>query len=209
MMKLTKYGHACFTVTKDDATLVVDPGNWSTDTPDLSNVVAVVITHEHADHFDHEQLQKIATHCPDATVFAHESITNAISELPTHSVAVGDTVTVGPFTLSFYGGTHATIYADYPQTANLGVMVNDTLYYPGDSFAVPDKPVQVLALPASAPWMRISESMDFCKAVDASVLVFPTHDAILSDVGKSLADKLLGGISSHYKRLVEPVEIDG
>lgn len=207
-MRIQKYEHACFSVTKDDKTLVVDPGNWSLDFTPPVNIVAVVITHEHADHFNHNQLSKIAEQNPEAILVAHESITGQVTELPTQSVSVGDTVSIGPFALSFFGGDHATIYADYPHVANLGVLVNHTLYYPGDSFATPNQPVDTLALPASAPWMKISEAMDFCKTVNAR-LTFPTHDAILSDAGKSLADKLLSSVSNNYLRLSEPLEIDG
>ena len=52
-MKLTKYEHACFSVEHDGMTLVVDPGNFTTDFIAPEGVIAVVITHEHSDHFDH------------------------------------------------------------------------------------------------------------------------------------------------------------
>ena len=207
-MKLTKFEHACFTITKDDQTVVVDPGSWSADFVPTTDIVAVVITHEHADHFFEAQLEKIAEKNPAAVVVAHESITANVTVLPTKSAEVGETVTVGPFSLTFYGGGHAAIYDGYPQIANLGVLINDAVYYPGDSFALPEKQVDVLALPVSAPWMKLSESMDFCKEVNAR-LVFPTHDAILSDAGKLVVDKLLGGVASQYQRLAEPIEVDG
>lgn len=201
MMNLQKFRHACFAVTKDDATLIVDPGNWSTDIGDLTNVIAIVITHEHADHFDHTQLQKLSSTFPQATVYAHHDITSQITELPTHAVTAGDTRQVGPFTLSFYGGTHAVIHSSLPVVANLGVLINHSLYYPGDSLTIPHVPVTTLALPAAAPWMKISETIDFCTAINASVLVFPTHDAILSDDGKALIDKMISTVSPVYQRI--------
>lgn len=207
-MIIQKYAHACFSVTKDDKTLVVDPGNWSPDFVTPTNIVAVVITHEHADHFDHDKLRAIAEQNPEAILIAHESITSQVTELATQSVTANDTISVGPFTLSFLGGDHATVYEGFPHVTNLGVMINHMLYYPGDSFAIPDQPVDTLALPASAPWMKISEAMDFCKTINAR-FVFPTHDAILSEAGKSLADKLLGSVANSYLRLSGPLEIDG
>lgn len=207
-MKIQKYGHACFTVTKDNQTVVIDPGNWSEDFTPSANIVAVIITHEHPDHLDQKLLAAITEQNPGATLIAHESITKGITNLLTQSVSTGDTTYVGPFTLRFFGGEHATIYTGFPRVANLGVLINQTLYYPGDSFVAPGVPVDTLALPASAPWMKISEAMDFCKTVNARV-VFPTHDAILSEAGKSLADRLLGGVSNDYRRLTEPLEIDG
>lgn len=208
-MKLTKFTHACFSVTKDDATVIVDPGNWSTDIAGLTNVIAVVVTHEHADHCDLQQIEAIIHEFPNATIYAHIGITESFSQLPTQAVTAGDTVQAGPFSLAFYGGNHAIIHPSFAPVTNLGVMINNALYYPGDSFALPQVPVQVLALPASAPWMKISEAMDFCSAINASSLVFPTHDALLSDAGKALADKLLSGVSPVYRRISEPVTIEG
>ena len=40
------------------------------------------------------------------------------------------------------------------------------------------KPVEVLAYPAVAPWMKISESLEYLKAVKPAV-AFPVHDAFL------------------------------
>jgi len=208
-MRLTKYEHACFTVEKDGKLLVVDPGGWTTDLGSPENVVAIVVTHEHPDHFDVSALGALIAHNPDAVIYAHENITRQFGDtLPHQAVAAGDAVTAGPFGLRFFGGEHAVIHPDMPIVANLGVMVNDSLYYPGDSFALPDRPVQTLALPAAAPWMKISEAMDFCKQIDAD-FVFPTHDAILSDIGKSLSDRLLDGVANKYQRLKTPLEIDG
>ena len=51
-MKLTKYEHACFTLEKDGKMLVVDPGTFTTKLDPPENVVGIVITHEHSDHFD-------------------------------------------------------------------------------------------------------------------------------------------------------------
>lgn len=88
-------------------------------------------------------------------------------------------------------------------------MINKHLYYPGDSFAIPEQQqIDTLALPVSAPWMKMSEAMDFCKTINAK-LVFPTHDAILSDAGKSLVDRLVSGVSNQYHRISDPIEVDG
>ena len=49
VMLLTKLGHACVRLEKDDVRLVIDPGVWAG--PDvLAGASAVLITHEHVDH---------------------------------------------------------------------------------------------------------------------------------------------------------------
>lgn len=210
-MRVTKYGHACFTLEKDGKLLVVDPGAYTQDLAAPENVVGIVITHEHPDHFDVTAIGALVAHNPDAVVIAHESITRQLGDaIPHQSVDVGSTITVGPFELSFHGGTHATISESMAPLANLGVMIAKRLYYPGDSFATPGSAVEILALPVSAPWCKISEVMQFLDTVKPR-LAFPTHDAILSDIGKQQVDRLLTNTSQQigttYQRLVEPVEI--
>lgn len=201
-MELMKYEHACFTLEKDSQLLVVDPGNFTTDFISPSNVVAIVITHEHGDHFDHEQIAAIAAENPNVVIVGHPSITDKIEVFQTISVLPGDELTTGPFSLRFFGGEHAVIHPDIPTIANLGILVNDLLYYPGDSFVRPDVPVDTLALPVGAPWLKLSEAVDFVRDIKPQ-FVFPTHDAVLSDIGKGLADRLVPQLvpSIEYKRL--------
>lgn len=209
-MQLTKYEHACFTVEKDDKLLVVDPGEWSSDFIAPAGVVAIVVTHNHGDHFDHEQLEAIINENPNAVIIGPETVTSEIEVFNTKTVDTGDTLDVGPFHLEFFGGKHAVIHPSLPVTANIGVMINDLLYYPGDSLTLPGRAVDTLALPVSAPWLKISETIDFLSQIRPR-LTFPTHDAILSDIGKELVDGRLGDTAEKqgttYQRPTETITI--
>lgn len=196
-MKLTKYEHACFTVEKDGQLIVVDPGNFTTDFIAPEHVVAVVITHEHADHFDHEQLEAIIDKNPNAVIIAHPDITSKIEVFNTKAVTAGGVHSVGAFDLQFFGGQHASIHDSLASIPNLGVLINDLLYYPGDSFFIPDASVDTLALPVTAPWLKIGEAMDFLVAIRPRA-AFPTHDAIASDIGKQLVDRLIGATATAH-----------
>ncbi|HEY5695786.1 MAG TPA: MBL fold metallo-hydrolase [Candidatus Saccharimonadales bacterium] len=209
-MKLTKYQHACFTVEKDDQMLVVDPGEFSSDFLPANNIVAIVLTHEHADHYDPEQLAAIMDKNPEAVIVGHPDVISKIEVFKTQSVNAGDKLTVGLFSLEFFGSTHALIHRSKPPVANLGVLVNELLYYPGDSFTLPGRTVDTLALPAGGPWMKVGEAMDFLEVVKPR-LAFPTHDAVLSDIGKNMVDAWFAGFSktlgTDYERLDGPIEI--
>lgn len=204
-MRLTKYEHACFTLEEAGQVLVVDPGGFTTDFIAPQGVVAVVITHEHGDHFDHDQLAAIIDKNPEAVIVGHASITVQIEAFATRAVSAGDTVTIGEFRLEFFGGEHAVIAPNFPPLANLSVLINDLVYYPGDSFAVPGKPVDTLALPVGAPWLKISETIEFALAVQPR-LAFPTHDAVLSSIGKSLPDRMLLGVLERAGVLYERID---
>jgi L-ascorbate metabolism protein UlaG (beta-lactamase superfamily) len=204
-MNITKYMHACLVIEKDNQRIVVDPGVWSTDFVIPENVTAVIITHEHPDHFDPEKLAAIFDKNPASVLIAHETITQKLPDHNSQAVIAGETIDIGGFTLRFTGGEHAIIHTSYPTAVNLGVMIDETLYYPGDSFAPAGAAVHTLALPVSAPWMRFSDAMDFM-VTTAPQRVFPTHDAILSETGKALADRMFSQVAEQnnlrYERLI-------
>lgn len=209
-MKLTKYQHACFTVEDDEQLIVVDPGGFSTDFIAPEHVVAIVVTHIHGDHFDSEQLAAIIDKNPEAVIVGHQEVLAQIETFTKKVVGSGEVFEVGPFKLQFFGGEHAIIHPSFKTFANLGVLVNDLLYYPGDSFTVPNASVDTLALPVAGPWLKIGEVIDFYAEVGPR-LAFPTHDAVLSEVGQESVDQWIGGVAqtigSEYRRLSEPVEI--
>lgn len=195
-MKLTKYQHACFVIEKDGSAIVVDPGDFSHDFIVPNHVEAIVVTHEHPDHHDPKHIQAILEANPKATVIAHESIAGRYTNYANIGAKIGEVYTVGPFSLRFFGGTHATISDAMAPLPNLGVLIDDRLYYPGDSFVIPEGvQVKELALPAAAPWMKISEAMNFLAQIKPE-FTFPTHDEILSSDGKMLFDSMLGAVAS-------------
>jgi L-ascorbate metabolism protein UlaG (beta-lactamase superfamily) len=210
-MKLTKYEHACFTVEAEGSIVVVDPGSFTTNLGTLQNVIAVIITHEHPDHFDIDTLVEISRNNPSVSIFGPSSIIRLSGDLLSiKPVTHGQIIDLGPFHFEFFAGSHAVIHTDIPVIDNIGVLINDTLYYPGDSFILPGKPVDVLALPISAPWLKLSEAIDFARSINPRI-IFPTHDAPLSDIGNDLVDRIVPAMmhqaTSTYQRLTNPIEI--
>jgi len=119
----------------------------------------------------------------------------------------------GPFALAFSGSHHATIHRSIPIVDNVGVFVNETLYYPGDSFTVPSGDVPVLAVPASAPWLKIGEVMDYLDTVKPRH-AFPTHECVNSDAGNAMANaRITSVVEAHGGRVTvlqpgEELELD-
>ncbi|WP_248149024.1 MBL fold metallo-hydrolase [Microbacterium aoyamense] len=185
-MRVTKFEHAALRVDLEGRTLIIDPGSFTLPLDDLSHVVAVVLTHEHPDHWTNEHLDRIREAVPNVPVYGPQGVANAAGGYDIIVVNPGDTVTVEPFTLRFFGGRHAVIHESIPVIDNVGVLVNDSLYYPGDSYAVPKGvAVDLLAAPIGAPWLKIGEAMDFVLAV-APRRAFGTHDMTLSVIGHTM-----------------------
>ncbi|MEV1130156.1 MBL fold metallo-hydrolase [Agromyces sp. NPDC049794] len=191
-MRLTKLEHAALVIDDSGNKLFIDPGKFTTPITESAGAVAIVITHQHDDHWTPDQLGRIVEANRDVRIFGPAGVVEAASGFPVETVAAGDEVTVGPFRLRFFGGRHAQIHSSIPIIDNVGVLVNDRLYYAGDSFAVPEGvAVEVLAAPAGAPWMKIAESMDYVMAV-APRRAFPTHEMVLSQAGKAMSNARLG-----------------
>ena len=189
-MKVTKYEHACLVIEKSGDTLVVDPGSFTVPLHGVGGVVAIVITHEHADHWTPEHLDRILDMAPDARIFGPAGVALAASGYDITTVADGDVHEVGTFTLAFYGARHAEIHSSIPIIDNVGVLVNDALWYAGDAYTVPPVPVETAAVPSGAPWLKIGEAIDYVIAL-APKRAFPTHDMTLSVAGKQLANARL------------------
>ncbi len=185
-MRVTKFEHACLRIDETDETLVIDPGSFTSPLDDLGDLVAIVITHEHPDHWTPEHLDRLLRARPGTPIYAPAGVARAAEGHDITVVAPGDTVEAGDFTLRFLGGVHAVIHSSIPVIENVGVLVNEELYYPGDSYAVPEGvEVRTLAAPLGAPWLKIGEAMDYVLAVNPR-RAFGTHDMTLSVIGKGM-----------------------
>jgi len=184
-MQITKRGHACLEVELAGKRLVIDPGNYTESLAGLADVAAVVVTHQHDDHCSIEQLEALQGANPSLKIFGTEEVALKLAGLPVQAVHHGDRFEVEGFVLEFFGDLHQEIHRSIPLIQNTAVLVNSKLYYPGDSYTVCDYPFEVLACPASAPWLKIADVIDFLDA-QRPAKCFSTHNALLSELGHQL-----------------------
>lgn len=196
-MRITKLGHACVLFAEGDDCLVVDPGSLSADLGTPAGVRAVVATHAHGDHVTSAQVEALVAANPELTVFGPDEVAGAAGCTTFQSVAGGEVVVIGAFSLRFFGSRHAPVRHGQPDVANVGVLVNETVFCPGDSFAVPDFDIPVLALPTSGPWLKTAEAADFLEAVRPRAW-FATHDAFLSETGRYGTNRFLSETAAPY-----------
>lgn len=185
-MKLTKYEHSCLVIEEQGAKLVIDPGVYSKSFNDFANISVLIITHTHLDHKSPENIQKIVATNPAIRIFTVPEVASEINDNAHVTAAkAGDVQKVEPFKIEIFGGQHAIIHPSVPVAQNIGVLINNEFYYPGDSIIEPKKPVKILALPVSAPWLKTAEVMDFLTALKPE-RAFATHDALFSDIGHEI-----------------------
>lgn len=212
-MRLTKLGHSCVRIEYDDTTLVLDPGAF-TEQGAAEGADAVLITHEHPDHFDPAQLRQ--TDAPIYTILAVAAqIREQAPDLAERVVVVrpGERFTAGPVPVTAVGELHAVIHDELPRFDNSGYLFElgeTTVFHPGDALTGPDRPVDVLLAPVCAPWMKISEGIDFARLVGAPRNV-AIHDRVYSEAGLGIADghfqRFLGAAGQEYVRLAEGTDL--
>jgi L-ascorbate metabolism protein UlaG (beta-lactamase superfamily) len=200
-MQLTHFGHSCLLAQFGGTSLLFDPGNFSHGFEGITGLSAIVITHQHPDHVDVARLPALLAGNPQATLYADPQTAAQLGER-CQPVRVGDELSVGSLTVRAVGGRHAVIHPEIPVIDNISYLVGDgdhpaRLMHPGDALFVPDEPVDVLAAPASAPWMRISEAIDYLRAV-APTRAVPIHQGIIAPDARGI----------YYGRLTEMTTTD-
>jgi L-ascorbate metabolism protein UlaG (beta-lactamase superfamily) len=183
-MKITKYGHCCLLIDTGTLRILTDPGTFSTTQNDAQNVDVILISHEHADHLHVDSVKEILKNNPKAIVVTNSAVGKILEKegIEYQNVSDGDKTDLKGVTIEGFGTEHAEIYKELGLVENTGYFIDNALFYPGDAFYDPKRPVDILALPVAGPWMKIGEAIRYAVAVKPRV-AFPVHDAVLANPG--------------------------
>lgn len=181
--------------------MLFDPGNFSHGFEGISGLTAILVTHQHPDHVDAARLPALLEANPDAALYCDPQ-TAALLGSPWQAVHVGDEFRIGGLTVRGVGGTHAVIHPEIPLIDNISYLLGDDghaarFMHPGDALFVPEEPVDVLATPAAAPWMKISEAVEYLRAVAPRSAV-PIHQGIIAPEARGI----------YHGRLAEMTDTD-
>ncbi|GAA3845523.1 MBL fold metallo-hydrolase [Streptomyces lannensis] len=196
VMKLTKKSHACIRLEKDGRTLVIDPGAFSEEDAAVG-ADAVLVTHEHMDHYSEDRLRAGMEANPGAEIWTLASVAEQISAAfpgRVHTVGHGDSFTAAGFDVQVHGELHAVIHPDIPRITNVGFLIDGgKVFHPGDALTVPGQAVETLMLPVMAPWNKISEVIDYVREVRPQ-RAYDIHDALLTDLARPIYDNQVGAL---------------
>ncbi|MEU3573115.1 MBL fold metallo-hydrolase [Kitasatospora sp. NPDC036755] len=192
-MRITKFGHACVRVEHGGTTVVVDPGAFTDPAAALAGADAVLITHEHMDHFEESRLRAALEADPALRVWTNRAVAERLDGAARRVAVVGegDAFEVGGLGVSVHGEWHAEIHPDIPRVHNIGFLFDGRLFHPGDAFTVPPHAVETLLLPLAAPWSKASEVIDYVREAGPRRAV-PVHEAVLSPIGFAVQTRLVG-----------------
>ena len=191
-MRLTKFGHSCLLVEEGGARVLLDPGSFSEGFETLEGLTAVCLTHQHVDHLDPERVRPLLDRNPGVRVVSDEGSAEALGEAGADVEVVhdGDELALGGLALRVVGRDHAAVHPEVPVVPNVGYLVGGRLFHPGDALTMPGEPVEVLAVPAGAPWLKLADAVDYLRKVGPRVAL-PVHEKVLSEAG----------IGAHYRLL--------
>jgi L-ascorbate metabolism protein UlaG (beta-lactamase superfamily) len=178
-VQITHFGHSCLLMDTGTARLLLDPGSFSAGFESVRGLDAVLVTHQHFDHLDADRIRPLLDANPGARLVVDAGTAEQLGDVPHEVAGPGAVLEIAGARVEVLGGQHAVIHPDIPVVPNNAYLVDGTHLHPGDSFTPPPASVDVLFLPTGAPWLKLSEAVDYLRAVAPRTAV-PIHEAVLA-----------------------------
>lgn len=216
-MELRKYGHSCIRVDAEvdggRVRLTLDPGTLSDARDALAGADAIVLTHGHPDHLDPEVVVEALGSNTELRLYGPADVVASLRGRPDSAGFADRLVELGPdqeleiagVPVRTVGGQHALIHPLVRTIDNLGYVIDGAVYHPGDALIVPAgaAELEVLLVPAWAPWSKTADVVDFIAAVRAK-RAFSIHDAPLTAAGLKIVGTQLAGLGGRTGTVFEP-----
>lgn len=179
-MKIKKLGHCCLLIQINNLKILTDPGAFSVGQNSITGIDIVLITHEHADHLHLDSLKEILVNNPEAKVITNTGVGSKLAKEGVSYTVLekGSQKLVSGVIIESFDCKHEEIFEEIGQVQNTGYFIDNKLFYPGDSFYNPEKPIEILALPVAGTWCKISDAIRYALSLKPRT-VFPVHDGML------------------------------
>ncbi len=186
--ELVHLGHACLVVDTGAARILFDPGAFSDGWQTLEGLDAILVTHQHFDHLDVDKLPALLEQNPGAELVVDTGTADVLRErgIAHTRREPGETFTVGGTRVDVVGAERGRARRDpsrHPDDRQQRLRPagrGGTVMHPGDAYVPAPEGVDVLLLPTGAPWLKVSEAVDYLRAVAPPIAV-PIHEAVLAN----------------------------
>ncbi|HSX44987.1 MAG TPA: MBL fold metallo-hydrolase [Candidatus Saccharimonadales bacterium] len=183
-MRLTKFVHACVLAEEGDKVALFDPGSFSWDSgliniDNLNKLDAIVITHEHFDHFHLPAIQALVKKFPNVQIITTPSVVKQLSENGIQNASSEG----NEFIKIFSTKRHAPLAPFGEAPENIAVHFADKLTVGGDRHDL-EESKEILALTATAPWGSMLEAANMALKLKPKS-IFPVHDWHWNDQARS------------------------
>lgn len=179
-MNITKLVHSCLLVEENGKKILVDPGVYSWNDQQVkdfgfSNIAAVVITHNHADHCSHDFAQAIRQASPAAKWYGPQEVVAGLKALGIDGQTASDDQDI-----RFVASKHADLSPWFPiQPEHTSYTIFGEILVSGDCQTLTSAhgaPILASAI-NGGPWGAV---VGFCKMIEAwrerPKIVLPLHD---------------------------------
>ena len=171
-VKISKHVHSCLLIEDGGKVVLVDPGNYSREEKGLSiNAIpqldALVITHEHQDHFDMPTVQLLVAKFPNLPIFTTPSVKDMLANEHIEAQTTGNEF------IQLIPVPHEKIWMGEP-VPNVMATIFNRFTTPGDSHSFKTT-TEILALPVQAPWGSTTRAVELALELKPKVII-PIHD---------------------------------
>jgi len=202
-MIIKKIRHCCFTIKINNTTFITDPGSFTV--PDeMMRADALLLSHEHEDHYVPENIQALIKLNPDLKIYTNEPVHELLKDenIESEVMAGGDVLEYEGISIQAVGEWHEEIYEQFGMVKNIGFYIDEKVFFPGDAFNPIDFTPAVAMFCIAAPFTQAKKSLLYAQSLGARVVI-PMHEAILvpglQEVHVKIADN---AFSTHETQLV-------
>lgn len=174
-MKITRYEQSCLLIEQGETRVLIDPGTPFTqkrDIAELGKLDAVLITHEHADHFDQELCEKVSG---DLDIYVNESTSKHMVGNK-KVVQSNQQINIGELKITAIELPHCLMPDGSEGPQNIGYLINDIFFHPGDGIELDGLKVKYLALPITGPDVSMKRAFGFARQVSAQQAIAIHYD---------------------------------
>lgn len=186
-MKIIKHAQSCFEVVLNDTNILIDPGSYvfgleKKKPEDFKNTDFLIITHEHSDHFDLANIEKIID-LSDPVIYSTRKVVDQINNskpnakcqvLNEELIHIKDDIVIRGIK-----SEHGPIPTGVPAPEVMGALIKDgksqnSFYHPGDTIKLNAK-AEIIATPICGQVvLNINEAKDQLLEMRPR-LVIPIH----------------------------------